>query len=260
MSPGRTLPVFQRVYIDGHDLSGYAIDTGEQGVEYGEPAVTTLTDPITGTIPTKPTVIMGPLNGVFDNTAVTGLHVYGVADQASKQNISVLYGIRGAPVVGDECFCAAVYQTSYKAVGSEIVTVNMGFSGASYTAGMQYRTHFGKILHVMGAETGANATNSVVDWGTGTASDYGGWLMWHVSAMSPAGSAIISIDDSANGTDWLALATATTAAIASTSVPTGGLIQMARTATVRRYTRWQLALTTSTSCTFALCFMRGRLQ
>ena len=62
---GRTLPVYQRVYIDGYDMSGYTVDTGEQGVTFGEPDQTTFTDVCKGTLPTRPTITYGPLNGVL---------------------------------------------------------------------------------------------------------------------------------------------------------------------------------------------------
>ena len=54
MGTGRSLPNFQRIYVGGYDLSGYAMDSGEQGVEYTENEGYTWTDAIKGIIASQP--------------------------------------------------------------------------------------------------------------------------------------------------------------------------------------------------------------
>ena len=49
-----------------------------------------------------------------------------------------------------------------------------------------------------------------------------------------------------------------TVTVANTAVPTAGVVELAVTATIRRYTRWQLSLTGITSITFALALVRGK--
>lgn len=255
MATGRTLETFKRVYMDGYDMSGYSVDTGEQGVEMGEYAMPCLSDAVVGVLVGKPTVTLGPINGVFDNTATSGIHVLADAAKGTKRNIMIASGIRAAPAFGDDVFCAPMYQVAYKAVGTEIVAANLRFAGPDVTVGMLYRQFWGKLLHAFGAETGANSANTNVD--NGASSALGGWLMYHIYSITGSGTVTVSIDDSANGTTWAALSGATSGAIATASAPTSGIVQLATTATVRKYLRWQIAFGGSaTACTFALGFMR----
>jgi len=257
MATGRTLPAFQKVFINGREMSCYVVDTGEQGMEFGAPEIVTLCDPVIGVLPTKPTVKFGPINGVFDNTATTGLHVIASGSQTYRQNLMVIYGIRAVPAFGDPCFCVPMLQINYQAVGSEIVTVNIQYDGPDSAAGMTQKTYFGNMLHVSGAETAANTANTNLN--NGAASAKGGWLMYQIQSITGAGTVTISIDDSADGTTWAALSGATSGAIATASAPLGGYDQLAATAAVRQYLRWQIAFGGSaTACTFALAFMRGR--
>lgn len=242
--------------MDGYNLSCYALDTGEQGIAFEEYDATTLCDPIHGVLVGKPTITLGPINGVFDNTAASGLHVLATAGQGSRHNVSVVYGIRAAPVNYDPCFSAPMVLSKYKAVGNGTVNVTLEFGGADQDAGMNYTKFFGHMLHVMGEETAANTSNTNVD--NGAASAAGGWLMYHIASITGTGSVTISVDDSANGTTWAALSGATSGAIATASAPISGIVQLATTATVRRYLRWQIAFDGSaTACNFALSFIRG---
>jgi hypothetical protein len=261
MATGRTLSAFERLYLDGYDMSGYAFSAGDVGVEYpeyGDPATTPWADPVVGVLVGQPKVIFGPVNGVFDNTATSGIHVLANAAQGVRRNITFLRGVRAAPAFGDDVFCAPMIQSLYQGVGSDIVTANIQF-GQDATSGLLYDEFWGKCLHILGAETGANAANTNVD--NGAATTYGGWLMYHIYSITGTGTATVSIDDSANGTSWAALSGATSGAIATATAPTSGFVQLAVTATVRRYLRWQVAFGGSaTACSFALSFMRGRLQ
>ena len=70
------------------------------------------------------------------------------------------------------------------------------------------------------------------------------------------GTATISIDNSANNSAFTALSGATTGSI-NCAVVQHGIVALGVTATVRRYLRWQIALGTATSVTFALSFHRA---
>lgn len=254
MATGRTLAEYQRIYMDGYNLSCYTLDTGEQGVAFEEYDAATKCDPVNGVLVGKPTVTLGPVNGVFDNTATSGIHALASAGQGAAHNFSVVYGIRAAPVNYDPCFSAPMV-ANYKATGSGIVTATIVLS-ASQLAAMNYKKYFGHMLHVMGAETAANTANTNVN--NGAASAAGGWLMYHIYSITGAGTVTVSVDDSANGTSWSALSGATSGAIATASAPTSGIVQLGVTATVRQYLRWQVAFGGSASaCTFALSFIRG---
>jgi hypothetical protein len=256
MATGRTLTDYERLYIDGFDQSGYVMDTGEQGIEFQEFDTLCLSDAITGALLGKPAVTFGPVNGVFDNTATSGLHVLSVAAQGARRNLLLARGVMAAPAMGDDVFAAPMYQVAYKAAGNQVVSARMDFAGPDITAAMAYTKYWGKLLHAYGSETGANAANTNVDNGAATAA--GGWLMYQIRSITGAGSVTLSIDDSANGTAWLALSGATSGAIATASAPTSGIVQLATNATVRQYLRWQIAFGGSaTACTFVLGFMRG---
>jgi hypothetical protein len=251
---GRTLPAFQRIYIAGYDMSGYANDSGEQGIVYPETALPTFADAVTGYLLGKPKINFGPLVAVLDNTATSGFHVIETAGQGAVQNVMLAYGMRAAPVTGDAVFAAPLPVLSYKTNGA-LATVNFG--GYNAIAGLNYDEFWGNLVHVYGPETGANSGNTPCVTGTGETTA-GGWMIVHIGAYAGTGSATISIDDSANGTSWLALSGATTGAIAHTAMPYSAIIQLGVTATVRQYLRFQVSLSTLTSVSFSLGFMRGR--
>ncbi len=257
MARGRSTADFERLYIDGYDMSGYTIDCGERGADFGGAAFKCKNDAIIGVLVGKPTLLFGPVNGVFDNTATSGIHVLANAAQATRRNIMHLRGVNAVPAIGDDAFCAQMIQSSYQAANSgDISAVNLQFAHDA-TSTIAYGNPFGAVLHVLGSETGANSANTNAD--NGAATTAGGWLMYQVTSITGSGTVTISVDDSANGTSWSALSGATSGAIATASAPTAGIINLATTATVRRYLRWQIAFGGSaTACTFALAFMRGR--
>jgi hypothetical protein len=255
MARGRSVPDFERLYIDGYDMSGYTIDCGDRGVEYEERNSYCLADACKGALVGKPNWIFGPVNGAFDNTATSGIHVLANAAQGTRRNIMHLRGVRAAPAIGDDVFCAQMIQSSYQGTNGEIAAVNLQFAHDA-TSTIAYGNPFGALLHVMGAETGANTANTNAD--NGAATTKGGWLMYQITSITGTGTVTISVDDSANGSTWLALSGATSGAIATASAPVAGIVNLGTTATVRQYLRWQLAFGSSaTACTFALAFMRG---
>lgn len=256
MPTGRSLPDFERVYIDGYDMSGYVNDCGERGLEYARHNSLCLSDLIVGALAGKPDVVFGPLNGVFDNTPVSGIHVLANAAKGTRRNILHMRGVQTAPAVGDDAFCGPFLQTAYKAGKGDIVTAKLEFAYDA-TAGLNYVQFFGKVLHTFASETGANSSNTP-NVNNGAASAAGGWLMYEILSITGSGTVTISVDDSLNGTSWNALSGATSGAIATASAPTSGFIQLATNAAVRQYLRHQIAFGGSaTACVFASAFMRG---
>lgn len=262
MATGRSLTDFQKLYIDGYNMSGYAFDAGEQGVEYqefGDDKVP-FDDAIKGVLCGKPKVTLGPINAVLDNTATSGVHVLATAAQGTRRNVMLVRGVQAVPAVGDDVFCAPMYQIAYKGVPNDgIVTCRLDMAGPDVVSGLLYDEFWGKLIHAWGSESAANSSNTPnVD--NGAASAAGGWLMWMIYSISGgAGTVTVSIDDSANGTSWSALSGATSGAIAYNAVPAAGIVQLGTTATVRQYLRWQYAEAGgATDAIFALAFMRGR--
>jgi len=258
MANGRTLSEFQRVYIDAFDMSGYLMDTGEQGIAYAEHPSSVLADAMTGVLPGKPTITMGPFNGVFHSNASAEFNILADAAKGTRRYVSIAQGIRAAPVMGDDVFCAPMYQTAFKMVGSEVVTINLQVAGPDASFGMLYDEFWGKLLHTYTQATAANTADTNVD--NGDDSHAGGWMIYHIGVIGGgAGTVTISIDDSTNGTSWTPLSGATSGAIAYNAASPFGIVQLGVTATIKQYTRWQYSEAGgATDATFALAFVRGR--
>lgn len=257
MARGRSITDFERVYINGFDMSGYSSDAGERGLEYAEPEFLTFTDAIKGVYCGKPKISFGPLNGVYDSTAVTGSIIRGAAQQGGLLYITHARGVMAVPAIGDDAFCAVMYQKKFSTTGKDIATTTIEFSQPDQNIGLNYDQPFGALLHAFGNETAVDSANTNIDGGAQTL--LGGWLMYHIYSITGSGTVTLSMEDSSTGTSgWAAVTGGATGAIATASAPTSGIVQLAINQTVKRYTRWQLAFGGSaTGCTFLLAFVRG---
>lgn len=257
MATGRTVERWTRVYVDGYDMSGMARSIGPLDCTFDEADMTALADAVKTYLPNHPNINVGTLDAVFDNTATTGIHTV-MKSSGIKRTVLVAKGIRAAPAAGDPAFGGQFLQKAYQAAGDGAVYVNAPFSGwAEDATHKMYATAWGQIVHALGAETAANAGTGFDDY-TGAQSLKGGYLIYHITASNAAGTATISVDDSANNIDFLPLAGATTAAIGFAAIPAAGIIALGNTATVRQYLRWQLALAGGmTTCTFVSAFVRA---
>lgn len=250
---GRTVAKHTRVYIDGYDLSGAARDIGPLSVSFDEAELTAMSDAVKGYLPNNAMVSAGTLNAIFDTTANSShdrLQAAGV-----QRNVIVAIGDRAAPVIGDIAFAGQFNQREYKSdVSAGGVVMSVPLENTIVTATqLLYPQAFGLILNNNVARTGANAGT-----GVGNPSDgqtlFGGWMAYQITAGN--GTATLSVDDSADNSAFSALSGATTGSI-TMAAGVSGVVALGRTATVRRYLRWQLALGTATSVTFVLAFMRA---
>lgn len=248
----RTIAKYTSLYLDGYDLSGDAKSIGTLGWGYEDETDAAFNWTVSGTLAGLASVDVGPINGIFNNSAGAIHAVTGTAGTTRK--LMYALGMGAAPSMGSPVFMWPVVQSSYEAVpAGNLVTVTAKLASDA-SAGMVYDKPWGNLLHALSTETGANAANTNVD--NGGATTAGGWLMYQITAFTGTGSATISIDDSANGTVWAALSGATSGAVAHTSMPTAGIVQLSTTATVRQYLRWQLSLTGLTNVSFTLAFVR----
>lgn len=259
MATGRTLDRWLRLYSDGYDLSGYARQlSGGLKWEYETQADASWTDAVKNTIACGRATLGGfTLNAFFDNTATLGPHVthYG---QGVKRVVMIAKGIRAAPAQGDPVYCGEFDQLAYQAaVDSGIAVASIPFGEAdAVSAAIAYSKPWGALLAPLLARTAVNASAGV-DGSAQTTK--GGYLCYQITAWNGTGNITISVDDSANNADFLALSGATSGAIAHTAGHTAGVIALATTATVRQYTRWQIALAGGlVGATFALAFVRGQ--
>jgi len=250
----RTNNKFVRVYIDGYDFSGMSRAIGPLSYDAGISEFVAFSDTVINGMSDVANVGTGTLDGVFDNTATTGFHtlqsnINGVSD------VMVAIGFQAAPAIGDPAFIAQPQQAGYLAVpAGGIVTASVPYHNISNQADqLAYANPFGKLLHDLSAETAANSTTGEgVDHGAATSA--GGYLMYQVTAGD--GTATISIDDSADDSSYSALSGATSGEIDCSAVQSG-VVALGTTATVKQYLRWQLALNTANTVTFALAFVRG---
>lgn len=255
MATGRTVKRWVRVYVDGYDMSGYTRDIGPLSVTYDEVEQLALSDGVRGALPNQPDISIGTLNGLFDNTASSGIHAV-LGSAGVSRDVLVAIGIRAEPAAGDPAFMGAFNHNGYHiAPAGGDIALTVPFGKTSPAEAMLYEKPWGVLLHANGEEEGANSAAGIDDYGAPTAA--GGFLVYQILSVTGTGTVTISVDDSANNSAWTALSGATSGAIAHTAVPCAGIIQLGKTATVRRYLRWQMALDTITAATFVLGFMRA---
>jgi hypothetical protein len=249
---GRTTTKHVRFYADGYDLSGYSRMVGPLNAIFDTSPQAAFTDEVKNVLPGHPEINIGALNGFFDNTTSSGLHVV-MNGAGVKRTVMIPIGMRAAPAFGDPAFCGDFEQQGYYQEGEQYLNVNIPFGGWSDRGGtLLYSKPWGNLLHAKAAETAANSATGGLD--NGAASAFGGFLVYQVFAGD--GTATISIDDSTDDSTYNALSGATSGEI-DCSTPKSGLVAIGRTAAVARYTRWQLSLNTATTVTFALAFVRA---
>lgn len=251
MATGRTVSKFTRVYMDGYDFSGYSRMIGPFTWTFPTDDQAALTDEVKNTLLGQATISPTVLNAFLDNTATSGLHVLTNAAGVAR-TLMVPVGIKAAPAVGDPTFCGVYEQKDYMMEGTETVFATVNFGNWDGASRISYQKPWGVLTHAKGAETGANSANGGVN--NGAATTAGGYLVYQVFAGD--GTATLSIDDSANDTVYAALSGATSGSI-DCSTPKYGVVALSTTATVRQYLRWQLALGTASTVTFATAFVRG---
>jgi hypothetical protein len=240
--------------MDGYDLSGYSREVGPLLWGYDEQDQTCLPDAVKGVLPGVATVGITKLNGVFDNTATSGLHVL-LNGAGTKRTAMIPIGIQAEPAQGDPVYMGQFEQASYTADGNPAVYVSAQFDKTSAAAStLLYDKPWGWLLRPKTATTAVNSAVGIDDVGASTA--FGGYMVYQVFAGN--GTATIKVQDAATNSDgsFSDLSGATTGSI-NCAVVQHGLIALGRTATVRRYLRWQIALGTATSVTFALGFSRA---
>ena len=259
MATGRTLKRWSRIFVNGMDLSGYTREVGPLAWTYDEVEQTALLDGVKGALPNHPEISIGTLNGLFDNMATVGIHTALGTAGGDSRNVLIAMGIQAAPAKGDPAFMGAFNQVAYQiAPSGGDVALTVPFGKISPAKGLLYEQPWGRLLHENAAETGANTAAGIDDFGAATAK--GGYLMCHILSVTGTGTVTINVQDAATNSNaqFADITGATTGAIAHGSVPYSCIVQLGKTADVRRYLRWQMTLSTITACTFVLGFVRGR--
>ena len=246
-----------RIYIDGFDLSGYVQGAPSLSWGFDPNEWAAATDPVNGVLPGRADIRVGSFNAVVDNTATVGLHA-ALSSADAVRNLMVALGMTSAPAAGAPVFCAQLTQLDYRVgAGDGLVPVTIDFGGWDERGDSKaYGVPWGYLLHANSAETAANSADAA-DHDAGASSALGGFMMYQV--FSSDGSVAIKVQDSdaeSNG-DYSDLLTS--GDVDASSAPVSGVVALAADATVERYLRWQIALNTATTVTFALGFVRGIL-
>ena len=259
MATGRPRPKDLRVYIGGFDLNAYTMTIGPLAEVFAHDSQAALADAINGGYSGQSTTSVGTLNGFFDNTATSGLHVLHEAGSGSAHIISVAIGIRAAPVDGDPAFLGSWLQNSYQVSGEGVtVPATIEFGDSDITAAhVPYSTSWGFVSHASGAETAVNGATGLDD--NGASSAFGGFAVLH--GLAGNGTATVSIEHSAVNADGNFDSTGDIIAFSEVdfSTPFSAIaVAATTTTTINRYTRWQVSLNTATTLTFVVTMVRGR--
>lgn len=200
--------------------------------------VTTLCDTARAYIPGQTTSTLS-VTGYLDPAGTADGQYDQINDYVEAEAIT--YGPSGLSV-GSEVIMVSGLQS--KAETGATTSTPVSFSLDAQTTG---QTDRGVMLHDLTAET-ADANGSAVDGGA--ASSNGAAAHLHVTAYSGFTGAVVTVEDSANGSSgWAVIGTFTTATgLTSERIAIAG--------TVRRYTRVSVDVTGTGSATFAAAIAR----
>jgi len=213
-----------------------------------------ITDAVKNMLVGKGDIQAGPINAFLDNDTA-GLFSGGKTQ--GTRLVTCVMGANAAPVAGDAAFSWEFEDVGYMVEpGTGFVAANLPLGGASYSSTVTYCKPWGVLIHPSGAETGANTSTGVDDYGASPPS-LGGIFWYHL--FSSNGTLTLSLDeaDSNDNPSFGALSGATSGSIDASSSPAYDMVALSTSAAVKRYLRWQLALDTATTCTFACGFIRN---
>jgi hypothetical protein len=239
--------------MDGYDVSGYVRSWGTLGNEHtqvGEPAVS---DALNGFLQGLATNVPGPITSMMDNTTSGFFDKFKAANEIVV--LSVALGIRAVPASGDPVYAGEFELKNFLASGDEDIAINAEFTGSARATTLVYPNPWGNVIHAKGAETGVNSSTSDHDHGAQTT--FGGYMVYHLFTSN--GTCTLKVQDASTDLDGSYSDLLTSGELADASAtPLSGVKALATTATVERYTRWQLSLNTATTATFFISFHRGK--
>ncbi len=254
MTTGRIRLRDWRVYVDGYDLSGYTRSFGPLATVWEEGVDDALPLNVKGAMLGSANISMGALNGLFDNTATSGIHVV-MKGAGIQRNVLLACGIQAAPVSNDPTFAGQFMQGNYYGDPSaNPVTATIDFPNTSAIASnLGYGNPWGVLLLAKAAKTAANSATGLDQTAS---SAKGGWFMYQVLAGD--GTAAVKVQHAGANSDG-SFADLLSSGSIDCATPKSGVVALANTVTVNRYVRWQIALGTATTVTFALSFHRNLL-
>ena len=254
MTTGRTTLKNWRVYVDGYDMSGYSRSFGPLATTFDEGVDDAVTLDVKAAMVGNAQVSMGTLNGLFDNTATSGLHIV-MKGAGVQRNVMIAGGIQAAPANNDPVFCGQFNQLGYYGEpDNNPVYASIPFGGAHVNSGnLMYAKPWGALLHAKAARTAANTATGLDQLAS---SAKGGWMMYQVFAGD--GTAALKVQHASTNSDGSFTDLLSSGTISCAS-PVADMVALANGTSVNRYVRWQIALGTATTVTFAIAFMRGTI-
>lgn len=253
MTTGRTVLKWANVFVDGVDLTGYTRTFGPLTWEFQDADATTLGDAVKNALANVVTINPGTINSVMDNS--TGAN-HALLDTQATRIVMLPIGIRAAPAQGDPCFMGQFMQKDFMHTPADgsAVTISNSFSGwAGEGTTLLYSKPWGYLLHAKGTETAANTAIGIDDNGSATSAK-GGFMVYHL--FSSDGTVNLKTQDAGTNADGSFSDLATTGLINASVTPKSGLVALGTGATVNKFLRWQIALGTATTCSFAIGFVR----
>ena len=258
MATGRTTLKNHRIYVDGRDMSGYSRSFGPLSCTFEEGMDDSIDKTLKAVTISNATVGMGTLNGIYDNTASTGIHAH-LSSAGVERTVLIGLGIQAAPIDNDPAFMGTFNQTGYEVGASDNpVTVSIPFANTHFGAdNLYYSRPWGVLLHALAAETAANTAIGLDQTAGSTA---GGYMCYQVTAAAGAGdmTATLKVQHSTTtNLDGSFGDLISSGVVNMVGGGVSGMVQLAPTATVGQWVRFQILLGTATSVTFALAFVRG---
>lgn len=166
--------------------------------------------------------------------------------------VTIMVGSLAVPAAGDPVYGWLFAQTGFQLAEAGSVALTMPFGKPASIGPLGYTSPWGLLNHAPAERVAANAGTSDHDYGAQTSSGGVGLLQIYESD----GTVTFSLEDSAVDADpnFVNLLTFD----APGNAVAGEVKALGLTATVDRFTRWQLALGTATAVTFMMAFIRGR--
>lgn len=251
----RTHQKHLRAYVDGVDLSGYSRSLGAIGAMADANPDSAWTDAVKNVVLGQTTIQMSDLNTILDNDTAGAFNLLSAG--VGQRNFMLAIGVNAEPANGNPMFAWQFEQAAYMGeAGDGFVSANVNFGGASYGI-LTYKKPWGFLIHAKGTETAVNTATGQDD--NGASSVLGGIFCYQL--FSSDGTVTLKAQDASTNSNgsFSDLTGATSGSIDASSSPKSGMVALSTTATIRRYTRWQIVLGTATTCTFALGLIRNNI-
>ena len=202
VTTGKTHPRHFRLFLDEVNLSGFSRTVGSFGSSYAEDELTGWSSDVKWYNLGQPTHQLSGYQAVFDNTAALGS--FTELKTREEYLVTLMIGVKAAPIVGSSCFCASLEQKNFIMDASGPILLNVDLIGPGQTESTLVEKVWGKVLEMGATSRTATLTGASVDNGAESTGGAEGFL--HIT-VSDGGTWSLKIQDSTNDSDWTDLLT-----------------------------------------------------